>query len=97
MVLFVDEFKQLGEGTDRLGVPQHEKAPRPQRIMQNRDHTVLQYRTVINQNVATTDQVELRKRRVAGDVLSGEDARVANGLDDLIAGVGFDEELADPF
>ena len=48
--------------------------------MEDRQQPALQYRFEIDQHVAATDQVQVRKGRVLGHVMLGKNAGVADGL-----------------
>ena len=60
--------------------------------MKGREHTLLQRRLEVDEDVAAGDQVEMRKRRIAHDVLPREHAQVTHRLVDSIAGVLLDEK-----
>ena len=51
----------------------------------------------INQHVAATDEVQARERRVAQEILPGEDDRLPHRLADAIAAVLRDKEAPHPF
>jgi len=46
----------------------------------------------VDEHVPATDQIEVRERRVADDVLPGEDAEVADGFGDAVPALLRDEE-----
>src|SRR5438105_12214012 len=50
----------------------------------------------VNQNVAAANEVQVRKRSVAGQILAGEYAAFANILADLIATIDLFEETIQP-
>ena len=62
--------------------------------MQDRDQALLQRRLQIDEQVAATDQVHARERRIGQHVVPGEHAQVADGLGDAVVSVHLDEEAA---
>src|SRR5882672_8329250 len=84
-VLFVHRLKQVGEAADGFRRAQKQKPVRLERIMKSGQRLLLQTRLKINEEVATTDKVHARERRVADEILPGEDDHFAQWLDDAIA------------
>src|SRR5262245_66670743 len=62
--------------------------------MQQRQDLFLQNRLEVDQQIAATDQVHMRERRIGDDVLSREDAHVAERLADAVTSLRLDEEAA---
>src|SRR5262245_55702264 len=62
--------------------------------MQQRQDMFLQGRLMVDQQVAATDQVHTRERRVGGDVLSSENTHFADRLADAVAAIRLREETA---
>src|SRR5436190_7062120 len=44
LVLLVDQLKELRSRTDAFGIPEHQETSRPERIMENGHHPLLQDR-----------------------------------------------------
>ena len=76
--------------------PEEEKAAGLQRILENRQYSLLQRRAHVDQHVPATDEIQLGKRRIAGQIVPREDAQIAHELLDLIAMVGLDEKRLQP-
>ena len=55
-------------------VPRKEKAAGLERILENRQHSLLQCGTHIDQHVPATDQIEPRKGRILGEIVPRENA-----------------------
>ena len=64
--------------------------------MEYLDGPFLERRAQVDQDVAATDQIEVRKGRVPGDVVAGEHAHFPNRFIDLVAALHFDEKLPQP-
>ena len=60
--------------------------------MQRRNDTFLQRRTQIDEQIAATDQVEIGKWRVLDEILTGEDAHVADRLVNAVAAIEAQEK-----
>jgi hypothetical protein len=95
-VLLVHQGEQVGVGADRLGAPQHQKAHRPQGVVKDGHQLLLQRQAQIDQDVAADDQIQLRKRRVARQVLTGKDAHIAHRFVDPVSPFGLDKEPPQP-
>src|SRR5213080_3443263 len=65
--------------------------------MKCRQYPRLQAGLKINQQVAATDEVHARERRVAQEILSGEDDGLPQGLTDAVAAVLLDKEPSQAF
>ena len=57
---------------------------------------LLQLPVQVDQNVPAHDEIEPRERGIAGEIVPGEDAHVAQNLGDAIAAVGLREEALQP-
>jgi len=66
-------------------------------VVKNRDHSLLQKRPKINEDVATGDEIEVGKRWVGGHVMAGEKAQVAKLLADFIAALNLVEKTMETF
>ena len=88
--------EDIGVVADGFRVSQEEKAAWFQRILENRQHSLLQRRAHVDQHVPATDEIEPRKGRVLGQIVPREDAQIADGLLDLPAMVGPDEKTLQP-
>src|SRR5215469_6858962 len=60
--------------------------------MKQREDALLKRRREIDQDVAAADEIDLRERRVARDILLGEDAQIANRTADSISAFLLREE-----
>src|SRR5688500_11011601 len=82
-----------------LGVapPLDEESPRAERIVESLEHRLLQPGLEVNEDVAATDEIEAREWRVAGEVVAGEDAHLADGFADLVVAAHFGEEAPQAF
>src|SRR3954469_11017671 len=93
----IDGFEKFGERADGLGSTEKEKAVGLEGIMKDREHFSLQRAIEINENVAATDQVHVRKRRIIKEILPRENDGVAQALGDAVTAVFFGEKAAEPF
>src|SRR5687768_15123995 len=64
--------------------------------MEGRHDLLLQHWPKINQNVAATDEIELREGRILGHILLGENAHRADAFTDLEARIEPREEAPEP-
>src|SRR5437868_5988541 len=64
--------------------------------MKDRNDAALEQRAKIDQDVAATNEVQIREGRVHDYVLSRKDAHVANRLMDLVVAVDLSEESPKP-
>src|SRR3989442_11656567 len=62
--------------------------------MESGERLLLQTRLKINQQVAATDEVHARERRVADEILPGEDDHLAQRLDDPVAAFLLDKKAS---
>ena len=65
--------------------------------MEDREHALLQHRLEVDEHVSARDQIEMRERRIAHEVLAREHAQVAHRLENPVAVVFLDEEALQPF
>ena len=97
LVLLVHRLEQVGEAADGFRGAQKQKSLRLERVMERGERLLLQARLEINQQVAATDEVHARERRVADEVLPGEDDHLAQRLADPVAAFLLDEEPPQAF
>ena len=93
-VLAVQRLEELGERSDRLRRPQDQDAIRLQRVVEERDHALLQDRSQVDEHVAAGDEIEMGEGRILGDVLPGEHAALADPPPHLEVMVGLFEVAA---
>jgi hypothetical protein len=72
--------EQLGVPGDGLRDAEEQEAARAQRVVEQRDHLLLQPPAEVDQQVAAGDEVEAGERRVADQAVRREDAQVAQLL-----------------
>src|SRR5205814_10478833 len=96
LVFLIHQSEHVRIGADGFRISQQQIAGGIQCVMKHRKHPLLERGSQINQYVSATDQIQLRERRIAGHVLLGEDAEIADVLADLISAVGLDEETLEP-
>src|SRR6185436_15132694 len=72
------------------------EAARFQGEVKQRDQLPLYFRLQVNEHVAATDQIELGERRIADQILAGEDHRFTNALGHPIAVILAREEALQP-
>ena len=89
----------LSTGSKRsVNPPMDSEAPKQQepagleRVMKRGDRLLLQARLEIDQEIAATDEVHARERRVGDQVLPREDHHFAQRLADAVAAFLLDEE-----
>ena len=66
--------EEIGVCRDRFGGAKNEDPPGPECEMERAHDSALQGRRHVDQNVATTHEVELRERRVLHEILPRENA-----------------------
>ena len=87
-----------GNGESRCPVFFAKQKPlRLERVMESRERLLLQTRLQINQQITATDQVHARERRIADEILPGEDDHLAQRLNDAIAALLLDKKSSQPF
>ena len=96
LVRLVDDREQLAEAGDALGATEQQKAGLVQRVVKRRDDPLLERLIEIDEDVAAAHEIQLRKRRVAGEVVLDEDAQIADGLVDPIPAVSLGEVAPPP-
>src|SRR5262245_57884366 len=94
LVLLVHEREEVGEATDAFRCAQHQVAFRIECIMKNRNAFFLQLWAEIDKDIAAGNQIDVRKGRVFGNILTGEGAHVSNGAADLVATIRGSREKA---
>ena len=97
LVLLVHRLEQIGEAADGFRGAQEQKSLRLERVMERGERLLLQARLEINQQVAATDEIHARKRRVADEVLPGEDDHLAQRLHDPVAAFLLDKKAPQAF
>ena len=80
----VHHLEQPVELPHRLGRPEHQESRHVERVMEGRQDPPLQRRGHVDQDIAATDQIHMRERRIGGDVLAREDAAIADRLVDTV-------------
>src|SRR4029079_2956902 len=81
------DLEEIGEPMDGFRVSEHEEARRLERVVEDRNDLLLHERPEVDEDVAATDEIQLREGRILREVLAREDADVSYGLRDLIAAV----------
>ena len=97
LVLPVHRFKQLSERADRFGSPKEKKAVWFEGVMKRRDDLFLQTGFQVNQQIAATDQIEARERRIAQEILPRKHDHLPQRLADAETAVLLDKEPPQPF
>ena len=82
---------------NRLRGAKDQDAAGDQRIVEDRDHPVLQSAVQIDQQIAAGDQVDPGERRIADQAVRRERAKLADPLPDHVAAGAFDNEPGTPF
>src|SRR5438270_1893373 len=96
LVPFIDEIEELGGLADVLRGSENQEAPGFQGVVEEQYDLPLQDLVEIDQEVSAAHQIEPREGRVAGEVLAGEDAQIADRLRDLVVAIELDEEAPQP-
>ncbi len=91
LVRLVDGREPAAEARDALGAPQQQVAGLVQGVVEGRQDPPLQRRIEVDEDVSAAHQIQLRKWRIAGQVVLDEDAQIANRLVDPVAAIGLDE------
>src|SRR5690606_13802768 len=81
---FLERLEQVREGSDRLRRPKEQDSVGFESIMKNRQELLLQLGVQIDQQVATSEQVQSRKRRILDHVLRSKDDHLADLLADPV-------------
>ncbi len=91
--VLVDRLELVEQAAGALARSQKQVAAGLQREMEQREDGLLRVRLEVDQQVAAGDQIELRERRVANQVVRREDDALADVLRDVIA-VRLEREVA---
>ena len=84
LALLVQQVEMTGIVADSLRCSQHQQAVRLERVVEHEQDPALHDRPQVDQQVATTDQVQPGKGRILDQVVLGEDAQIAHRPADLI-------------
>jgi len=76
LVLAVVGGEQRFEATDRLRLAEDEHAARGEGVVECTKDSLLERRSEVDEEVAATDEVDARERRIASDIVAGEDAAI---------------------
>ncbi len=85
----VDRVEELLEPGDALRSAEEQEARLTQGIVERGDDPLLERGVEVDENVAAADEIDMRERGVAREVVLDEYTLVANGLDDSIASSPF--------
>ncbi len=91
-MLLVDYDEQLRSGGGAFCASEQQESSGPERVVKDREHVALCGVIQIDEQIAATDQVEVREGRIPGDVMTGEDATFPYALVDLVSSVDLGEE-----
>jgi hypothetical protein len=83
-VLLVQRREQISVLRHVLRLAKKQIATWAQRVVEDRDQCVLLAGVEVDQQIATRDQVDPRKRRVADQAMRGEDTHVPRRLGDRV-------------
>ena len=95
-MLTVDGGEERVEAADRLRFAKDEHAARNEGVMERTKDSLLERRSEVDEKVAATDDVDARERRIASDVVAGEDAAIPQRLADLVPALHRGEEPFQP-
>lgn len=95
-VLLVKRHEELGSGIGRFGRTEEQETVRFQCQMEHFQHPQLHVTAEVDQQIAARDHVQLGERRIAQQIVRGEQDAVAQGFADAAAVVFLGEELAQP-
>src|SRR5260370_42085996 len=85
-MLLIQRFEEISaRAEEAFCVPHHEEAGRIQGVVKDGEHSLLQRRAQINENVAATDQVHPGKWRVNKNNLRRTDTHSPDRFCDLIS------------
>ena len=96
-MFLVERREQRRGGIGRLSRPYEQKAIRPECIVEGRQHHLLERKLEVDEDIATADEIDARERRIAGQIVTSEDAHLANDFADLVVVAHFDEEATQTF
>src|SRR5438132_1619679 len=95
--LLVDPRKERSKRSHRFRHSQKQKAFRLECVMKCVEHPLLHLLIEVDQEIAATDQISARERRIGNHILAREHTHFANRLADAIAAVFFDKESMQSF
>ncbi len=87
----------IGRAAEILRASEHQESARCERVLKQRHGLFLQLRIEVDQDVAAGDEIDPRVRRVAGHVVGGEDAELAQRFGDFVSPRYGREEALQPF
>src|SRR5665213_3454475 len=91
-LLFIHGLEQVGELAERFRRTEKQESFGFQRIVKGRQRPLLQSGLQVDQQVAATDQIHFRKRRITDQILARENHRLAKRLGDSVAALLLDEK-----
>ena len=95
--LAVDRCEQVAEVAHALGRAQKQDSLGIERIVENRQHLLLQRGIKINQHIAAGDQIDMGEGRILKQVLPGKHTGIPDALIDPVAVAGLGEKPPEPF
>ncbi|MNQ72786.1 hypothetical protein D3C85_874980 [compost metagenome] len=91
--LAIEHGEDVVKVADSLGGAEKQDAARLECIVEQRNDLLLQFRAQIDQQIATTDQIQPGKRGVLDQILLGKDQHVADAfMNAIAASIGFQGE-----
>ena len=90
--MFVEHIEEIGRGVHRFGCTQKEIALVVERIVERGKKPFLRLAIEIDEHIATDNQIETRKRRVAQQIVYGKKNVLANFRFHLVAIFSFSEK-----
>src|SRR6187402_3354533 len=78
----VDGGEQCSRSANGFSWSNDEEAVAAKRVVEGREHDLLEPRLQVDEDVAATDQVEAGIRWIAGQIMASEDAHLADGFAD---------------
>jgi hypothetical protein len=96
LVLAVGEGEQRFEATHSLRLAEDEHAAWDEGVVERSKDSLLQRRSEVDEEVAATDEVDARERRIAGDVVAGEDAAIPQQPANVVPAFHGGEEPIEP-
>lgn len=92
LVLLVQRLEEVGDAADGLRRAQEQESSMLERIVERGQRLLLQARLEIDEQVAATDEVHLRERRVGDEILPCKNHHLAQRLRYAVTALLFDEE-----
>src|ERR1700722_4232980 len=92
-MLLVDLAERFRSRLHALRASQQKITARVQSVVKGGQHLLLQRDAQIDEEIAATDEIYSRERRIPRDVLNRKDTNIAHLLADLIAVIGLREKL----